>query len=125
MRTTSGQNWLQVMREKAAQPGQAGAGNQGAAPVPQLRPAAISGQNMVSFLPQVPALITHCDGTVAASLSPDSVHCEWWLGPVMSRPCLYTQPSPDRAAVFSTGPGQGLIQLPPNIDGTSIFLVKQ
>ena len=50
MRTTSGQNWLQVMREKAAQPGQAGPGSQGAAPVPQLRPPAMSGQNMVSFL---------------------------------------------------------------------------
>ena len=49
MRTTSGQNWLQVMREKAAQPGQNGVGLQGAAPVPQIRAVGMSGQNMVSL----------------------------------------------------------------------------
>jgi len=49
MRTTSGHNWLQVMRTEAAQPKE---GTPLAShvpfPVPQLRVAGISGQNMVS-----------------------------------------------------------------------------
>lgn len=48
MRTTSGQNWLQVMRTHAAQPGEGpGLASQAPSPVPQLRVAGISGQNMV------------------------------------------------------------------------------
>lgn len=45
MRTTSGQNWLQVMRSQAAQPGEEAA-LKAPSPVPQLRVAGISGQNM-------------------------------------------------------------------------------
>ena len=53
MRTTSGQNWLQVMRTHAAQPGE-GADPAAAdvvhpaSPVPQLRVTGLPGQNMVS-----------------------------------------------------------------------------
>ena len=49
MRTTSGQNWLQVMRTHAAQPGEGPAADvQAPSPVPQLRVAGLPGQNMVS-----------------------------------------------------------------------------
>ena len=52
MRTTSGQNWLQVMRSQAAQPGDSPAADVAApSPVPQLRVAGLPGQNMVSFPP--------------------------------------------------------------------------
>lgn len=51
MRTTSGQNWLQVMRTHAAQPGEGPAADvQAPSPVPQLRVAGLPGQNMVSPL---------------------------------------------------------------------------
>ncbi|KAL3138737.1 hypothetical protein ABBQ32_005584 [Trebouxia sp. C0010 RCD-2024] len=49
MRTTSGQNWLQVMRTHAAQPGEGGdpaADVHATSPVPQLRVAGLQGQNM-------------------------------------------------------------------------------
>lgn len=50
MRTTSGQNWLQVMRTQAAQPGEGPAADVHApSPVPQLRVAGLPGQNMVSL----------------------------------------------------------------------------
>jgi len=49
MRTTSGQNWLQVMRTEAAHPKEGTPLTSHApSPVPQLRVAGISGQNMVS-----------------------------------------------------------------------------
>ena len=48
MRTTSGQNWLQVMRTEAAQPKEGPHLAHAPSPVPQLRVAGISGQNMVS-----------------------------------------------------------------------------
>ena len=49
MRTTSGQNWLQVMRTEAAHPKEGSPlASHAPSPVPQLRVAGISGQNMVS-----------------------------------------------------------------------------
>ena len=52
MRTTSGQNWLQVMRSHAGQPGEGpnpAADVHAASPVPQLRVTGLPGQNMVSL----------------------------------------------------------------------------
>ena len=51
MRTTSGHNWLQVMRTHAAQPEEGAnpaADVHAASPVPQLRVTGLPGQNMVS-----------------------------------------------------------------------------
>ena len=50
MRTSSGQNWLQVMRTHAAQPEEGSdpaVDVPAASPVPQLRVTALPGQNMV------------------------------------------------------------------------------
>lgn len=52
MITTNGQNWLQVMRSHAAQPGEGAdpaADVHAASPVPQLRVTGLPGQNMVSL----------------------------------------------------------------------------
>lgn len=52
MITTNGQNWLQVMRTHAAQPGEGAdpaADVHAASPVPQLRVTGLPGQNMVSL----------------------------------------------------------------------------
>ena len=62
MRTTSGQNWLQVMRTHAAQPGEGvdpAADVHAASPVPQLRVTGLPGQNMVSIY-TIPSLCL-CD----------------------------------------------------------------
>lgn len=60
MRTTSGQNWLQVMRTEAAHPKEGTPLTPHApSPVPQLRVAGISGQNMVSscYWPRIMACV--------------------------------------------------------------------